>query len=55
MGGIRVVRRYGEDDDRLLKRFKKAVEKSGLMSEIKKYEYYDKLERKKKKRHRKDD
>lgn len=48
--GIRVIRRRGEDDDRLLKRFNKVVEKSGIMSDAKKYEYYDKVERKKSKR-----
>ncbi len=40
----------GEDFERLLKRFKKEVEKAGVLSELKKREFYEKpSERKKKK------
>ncbi len=48
MPGIRV--REGEAFERALKRFTKACEKSGLMSDIKKHQQYEKpSERKKRK------
>jgi len=39
---IKVVRYPGEDTDHFLKRFKKAIEKAGLVSELKRRAYYDK-------------
>ena len=48
MPGIRV--REGEPFERALKRFTKACEKAGLMSDIKKHQQYEKpSERKKRK------
>lgn len=38
---IRIVRHHGEDDDRLLRRFKKSIERSGLMAELRQREHYD--------------
>lgn len=40
----------GEDFERLLKRFKKEVEKAGVLSELKKREFYEKPSEKKKRR-----
>lgn len=40
----------GEDFERLLKRFKKEVEKAGILSELKKREFYEKPSEKKKRR-----
>ncbi len=40
----------GEDFERLLKRFKKEVEKAGILSELKKREFYEKPSEKKKKK-----
>lgn len=39
---VRVVRFNGEDDEHLLKRFKKSVEKSGNLTEAKDRAYFDK-------------
>jgi len=48
MPGVRV--REGESYDQALKRFKKQCEKAGVLSEIRKREYYEKpsVQRKKK-------
>lgn len=40
--GICVVRRKGESDDELLKRFRKKYSKSGLAKELKERMYYEK-------------
>ncbi|MCX7770612.1 MAG: 30S ribosomal protein S21 [Proteobacteria bacterium] len=40
----------GEDFERLLKRFKKEVEKAGILSELKKREFYEKPSERKKRR-----
>ncbi len=40
----------GEDFERLLKRFKKEVEKAGILSELKKREFYEKPSEKRKRR-----
>lgn len=40
----------GEDFEKLLKRFKKEVEKAGILSELKKREFYEKPSEKKKRR-----
>jgi ribosomal protein S21 len=48
---VKIVRRRDESDDQFLKRFKKSVEKSGLITEVRDRAYYDaNLERKKKNR-----
>jgi ribosomal protein S21 len=48
---IKVVRKYDEDDEHLFKRFKKAVEKAGLIAELKRRAYFDKAaDRKKRER-----
>lgn len=40
----------GEDFERLLKRFKKEVEKAGILSELKKREFYEKPSERRKRR-----
>ena len=50
---IRIVKHQGEDVDRLLKRFKKSVERSGLMAELRQRETYDpQADRKRRERNR---
>lgn len=50
---IRTVRHNGEDNERFIKRFKKSVEKSGLMAELRQREYYDpQAERRRRERNR---
>lgn len=50
---IRITRHHNEDDERLLKRFKKSVEKSGIMAELRLREYYDpQADRKRRERNR---
>jgi small subunit ribosomal protein S21 len=48
MAEVRAIE--GEDFERLLKRFKKEVEKAGVLSELKKREFYEKPSEKKKRR-----
>jgi small subunit ribosomal protein S21 len=38
---VKVSKHNGESDENFIKRFKRAVEKSGLMNELRKREYYD--------------
>jgi ribosomal protein S21 len=38
---IRITRHNGEDNERFIKRFKKSVERTGLLSELRQREYYD--------------
>lgn len=38
---IKITRHNGEDDERFIKRFKKSVERSGLLAELRQREYYD--------------
>lgn len=40
----------GEEFEKLLKRFKKEVEKAGILSELKKREFYEKPSEKRKRR-----
>jgi ribosomal protein S21 len=50
---IRITRHHNEDDERLLKRFKKSVERSGLMAELRLREHYDpQADRKRRERNR---
>ena len=47
--GVRVIKRQSETFEQMLKRFTKAYEKSGIISDVKKHEYFDKqLHRKRK-------
>lgn len=48
MSGIRV--KEGENIESALKRFKKVIEKNGILSEIRKREHYEKPSVKKKKK-----
>ena len=48
MAGIRV--RDGESFESAMRRFKKACEKSGILSDIRRHEYYEKPSVKKKKK-----
>ncbi len=36
----KVIAREGEDLDSLIRRFKKAVEKAGILEDVKKHEYF---------------
>lgn len=38
---IRITRHRDEDNERFIKRFKKSVERSGLLSELRQREYHD--------------
>lgn len=38
---VKVVRHNGENDENFIKRFRRSVEKAGIMNEIRKREYYD--------------
>jgi small subunit ribosomal protein S21 len=42
---------YGDDNERLLRRFKRVIESSGILSEIKKREYFKSAGQKRKERH----
>ena len=39
---VRIASRPGENPDRLIQRFKKAISKEGVLKEIKKRKYYEK-------------
>jgi len=50
---IRITRHRDEDDERFIKRFKKSVERSGLLSELRQREYHDpQAERRRRERNR---
>ncbi len=38
---VKIVRHNGENDESFIRRFKRSVEKAGIMNEIRKREYYD--------------
>ena len=40
--GISVVKRDSEDEESLIRRFKKKVNKSGILKDLKKKDYFDK-------------
>lgn len=49
---FRTVRaEYGDDNERLLRRFKRVIESSGILSEIKKREHFKSAGQKRKERH----
>jgi small subunit ribosomal protein S21 len=50
---IKITRHNAEDNERFMKRFKKSVERTGLLSELRQREFYDpQAERRRRERNR---
>ena len=53
--GVKVFPRNGEDTDKMVKRFKKACEKAGVIREMRRREFYEKPSDQRRRRKRREE